>query len=163
MNEPTSSLSVARVYLIALVVSSVIAALGEIVSRNWDRIFPRTDAAVNAVDDSNENPKKTPVAVSSPDGSTSTFGRWIELTKDVVYKAESDGFVAAYTGGNSPADEFVIDVGERIDRLPVRTRAGRYDGTVCPVSKGDYWRVRSFGEGSITVHWLPISSTRNVD
>lgn len=82
--------------------------------------------------------------------------------KDTLYQAKSDGFVAAYTGGNSPADELVIEVGDAPDRLNVRTRAGRYDGTICPVSRGDHWVVRSFGEGSITVHWLPSLSEREM-
>ena len=78
----------------------------------------------------------------------------------MTYKAESDGFIVAYTGGKRPP-EIAIHVGEQIGKLTIRTRAGRYDGTICPVSKGDYWMVKSHSGGTVVVHWLPISNIKN--
>lgn len=148
--------SAQRSYLITIVLAVSITGVANVLAQNWPHLFPKSDPAESP-------PDEMPSVRDNDDGlqvGPSAFGRWVERQADTVYQAEADGFVAAYTGGNHPADEFVVDVGvlnksNSID-WGVRTRAGRYDGTVCPVSRGDHWRVRSFGAGTITVHWLPI-------
>lgn len=101
-----------------------------------------------------------------PQGGAATFGKWQPLEPNLVYKANSDGFIAVYTGGNRPAREFLVYTGETQDSLTVRTRAGRYDGTVCPVPKDHFWTVRALGAGGetvqagVTVHWLPVGSSQ---
>ena len=85
------------------------------------------------------------------------FGEWTDgFRTDTAYPATSDGFVAAFTGGNSPADEFVIRVGRHPSRLRPLTRAQRYDGTVAPVPKDYFWLVETFGPGNVTIFWLPV-------
>ena len=90
--------------------------------------------------------------------SPAVFGEWEPRQPNLVYEATSDGFITAYTGGNNPARGFLIYTGERPDSMPLRTRGGEYDGTVCPVSKGSFWAVRSDGGGRLTVQWLPVGS-----
>ena len=85
------------------------------------------------------------------------FGKWESRNPNLVYQANSDGFIAAYTAGNSPAQDLMIYTGRKQDSLFLRTRAGRYDGTVCPVPKGHFWTVKG-GSGGLAVHWLPVSS-----
>ena len=160
-DQRSSGFSAQRTYLTTAVLAATITGVANVVAMNLQHIFPKDDPAEQpAASDG------TPSAHYADDAGLqegpSAFGRWDGREKDRDYRAESDGFVAAYTGGRDPADEFVVEVGE-LDTdsgaisWDVRTRAGRYDGTVCPVSKGDYWRVRSFGGGRIVIHWLPIS------
>ena len=149
-----------KMYVLVGVLSAVITATGSVLANNWCRIFPCRDIATEKA--AGTEPRPTPdTSLVGSFGSFSKFGKWITLKKDVTYQAQSDGFIAAYTGGKSPANGVLIYVGERIDELSVRTRTGRYDGAVCPVSKGDYWMVKSNNGGSITVHWLPVSNSRN--
>ena len=89
---------------------------------------------------------------------------WQTLKPNLVYQATSDGFIAAYTGGNNPAHELIVYTGQKQDSLTWRTRAGRYDGTVCPVPKDHYWTVRALRSNSetsdgVTVQWLPVISS----
>ena len=142
-----------RMYLIVIVLCAVITATGQILSQNWPHIFRySTDRVPEKVEG------KTPQTTDLPSGDGSNiFGKWVKLEKNVTYKAESDGFIAAYTGGKSPASGFHIYVGKQLNNLTILTRAGQYDGTVCPVSNGDYWQVRASSGGEVVVHWLPIS------
>ena len=113
---------------------------------------PAPDGSISSPD----KPKDTPPVQFA---SRRMFGKWQEeFAKDTVYKAASDGFIAAYTGGNNPADGVLIYVGENQNKLAVLTRTGRYDGAVCPVGKDQYWMVKSNNGGRITVHWLPVFS-----
>ena len=146
----------ARVYLLA----AAIAAFIQIVPDLIDRFVGQRDPASIATERIDDDVETIAAPQGVPPG---TFGQWRERRKDTIYQAETDGFVAAYTGGNSPADEFVIEVGERVEELRVRTRAGRYDGTISPVARSDYWTVRPFGDRSITVHWLPIGNREDAD
>ena len=87
------------------------------------------------------------------------FGAWEERKHSVVYKAETDGFIAAATAGNSAAKGVSVRVGKVSDasKLSLLTRSLQYDGTVCPVPKGSYWVVeRSTNSGRAIVSWLPI-------
>ena len=94
---------------------------------------------------------------NEPSKTPTGFGSWKECKKDTVYVAATDGFVAAFTGGKKPGSEFEIYVGGSKDSLTVRTRAQRYDGTVCPVPKGNSWKVNSYKDGTVTVYWLPAN------
>ena len=94
------------------------------------------------------------------------FGeKWQKLKPNLVYRATSDGFIAAYTGGKNPAHQFAVYTGKEQDSLAWRTRAGRYDGTVCPVPEGHFWTVRALDtdgspvQGEVTVQWLPVISS----
>lgn len=166
MNEKSENLLSNRVYLYSIVSAAIIAAVGDTISLNFESIFGNGDAlGENPSSQEQRDTVEELVDEQLQNGSVvvpGAFGRWEERQKDANYQARSDGIVAAYTGGNTPADEFVIEVGEAngsgLISWNVRTRAGRYDGTVLPVAAGNYWRVRSFDEGSITVSWLPISN-----
>ena len=87
-----------------------------------------------------------------------SFGVWEEREHSVVYQAETDGFVSAVTDGDSPARGLKVLVGPTKDNLSTRGRGLTYDGTVCPVSEGDYWLVKRIAtrSGDILVSWLPI-------
>ena len=143
-----------RMYLWITVLSAVIAAGGHILAANWDRFFHQETGSVRA---SHSDVRPTPP--QDLEARIGGFGNWIDLDADVTYRAETDGFVAAYTKGDRPAKLISIYVGVETDTLTMRTRAGRWDGTVCPVAKGDCWLVMSRGTGEVVVQWLPISSS----
>jgi len=141
-----------RMYLIVIILCAVISAVGEIVAQNWP--WSPIKSVPEKVE--GETPQPTIPDLPSGDGSN-IFRKWVKLEKNVTYKAESDGFIAAYTGGDNPARGFHIYVGEQLNNLTILTRAGQYDGTVCPVSNGDYWLVKASSGGEVVVRWLPIS------
>ena len=138
-----------KFYAVVTVIAAVITACGQILAHNWETIS-RSDNAKPAV---GTNPQIVTPEPARPIG----FGKWAERQPNVTYKAESDGFVAVFTHGDSPPDEVMVHVGDKLEDLPIRTRAGRYDGTVCPVSKGHFWLVRTRQEREMKVNWLPIS------
>lgn len=89
-----------------------------------------------------------------------SFGEWARREIGTAYEAETDGFVSVYSGGNSPATDFVVEVTDGSSTVFARSRGSRYGGTVVPVSKGNQWAVSSFEEeGSITVYWLPVDGS----
>ena len=112
------------VYLLA----AVIAAVGAIVSHNWERIFPPPGETESSVD---EEPTRIP---NPSQGSPPEvgFGNWIQLDVRTLYLAETDGFVSAYTNGGS--DGLRINVGTSPDGLATRGRARSYDGAMTPVA-----------------------------
>ena len=86
----------------------------------------------------------------------SSFGQWTVRQPGMTYEAQADGFVSAHSAGQNPAYDFAIEVLDgRNGEVFVRTRGGRYDGTVSPVSQGDLWTVRSLDGGTVVVYWLP--------
>lgn len=91
------------------------------------------------------------------------LGQWRNREPGVAYRAESDGFVAVHTHGKKPASGFRFYTGwsEELKDLRIRTRGQRYDGSVCPVTEGEWWLVRYEGprEG-ITVQWMPVSRSQ---
>ena len=96
---------------------------------NWEQIFPPPD-------DPDEKP--SPIGTAPPGPG---FGGWTKAEARTVYKAETDGFVSAYTNGGN--DGLRINIGDKPTPSALATRgpARSYDGTVAPVSKGDYWVV----------------------
>ena len=152
--------SEARVCLLAAILAAVIHT---IVPSAINHFFPPTDPESHSVQPEGSKRDSVIPVGAQQDGRTGTFGQWMERDKGVVYSAETDGFVAAHTHGSRPADGFVIEVANQGGKLLTRTRAGRYDGTVCSVLRGDQWRVRSLGEGAMTVQWLPIDTGRAAD
>lgn len=83
---------------------------------------------------------------------------WKKLTSNVVYKAESDGIVAAFSSGKGKVSRGVILDGDTQDSLEWRTRFNPYDGAILPVQKGRFWLVQTIGETpkSIKVQWLEL-------
>lgn len=145
-------------YLSTILLAATITAAGNVLALNWERIFgSKREASVQEFQPAPTTPAQpTPSPRAS---SARTFGQWANLDSDTVYQAESDGFVVVRTGGDNPAS-VVVDVGEAVDRLTMRTRAGRWDGVVCPVPRASYWRVRSVSgpRRSVTVWWLPVTN-----
>ena len=98
------------------------------------------------------------------------FGDWESREVGKVYPAKTDGFLAAYTGGEKPNRTICLETHASDAALyaPVRkgncseaglrTRAGVYDGSVTPVKKGHFYTVhiRKGNKGSVTVYWLPF-------
>ncbi len=88
------------------------------------------------------------------------LGGWIEsgFQLNVAYRAETDGFVAVHTGGNSPARGADIQSGTTPQELKTRTRAGGpYAGAVLPIAKGEYWLVMPQSSGSVSIQWRPAN------
>lgn len=122
------------------IISAVIGAAGLVVAHNFDLIKFRSPGA---------------------------FGSWQSHQGNQIYevgktyRAESDGFVAVYTHGKGLTRKFRIKVGKRSDALTTITRAGSYEGTVCPIPSGNYWSVvepDDGGIGDITVNWLSVNT-----
>ena len=92
------------------------------------------------------------------------FGQWETGEANLRYQAESDGFITAFTDDPNPAKGILVHVGEDPSDLPVRTRASKRDGVVCPVSEGDYWTVRpTNNKGTLTVYWLPLRQSEAME
>ena len=104
------------------------------------------------------------------DGDTS-FGEWTTqqndvadggvatYTKDLIYLAESDGFVVAHaedtqarlvglTDGSNPPTTIRARVG---DNTAISSQAS----ITMPVRKGDYWKITYSPTGPPTIFWLP--------
>ena len=96
------------------------------------------------------------------------FGEWEAVSPNVAEsgrRADTDGFVAVFTHEREvdrPSREkegpasVVVWVGRNEGSLVERTRAGRYNGALCPVSKGDWWKIEVRQKGGFTVGWRPI-------
>ena len=149
-------------YLVAAIISAAISATGWILTANWEYIFPRDDPVIPKPDSTSVSARVDEDIMSPEDGVSvapglRAFGRWMRRQENRVYRAESDGFVAIFTGGDNPADGALIYVGQDDPPREVATRTGRYDGAVSPVSRGDYWRVVPDDNGTVVIQWLPIS------
>jgi len=93
------------------------------------------------------------------------FGDWVysiyELNK--FYKAETDGFVSAYTRTNNAPNSAEIKSAhdnKGTSEIICTKIQGRYDGSVCPVKKGHYWRVtvpESYKGNGVNIRWMPIT------
>lgn len=92
---------------------------------------------------------------------TALLGAW-DVTKAVntSYLAATDGFVAAY--GNSTDSNIVVLTDASNPPTTSRVRsdpAGASTGpsVMCPVRKGDYWKVTS-SCSSLYIFWIPLGS-----
>ncbi len=138
-------------------------------SEGWDKVdgreLPQESREVTDTDTKpraeRELPQESREVTDTDTKSRAVFGEWKRRQHNFVYQASTDGFIAAYTGGNTPAQGFMIYTGKTQDSMPLRTRGGRYDGAVCPVAKGSFWTVQADGEGSLTVQWLPVGSSQS--
>ncbi|UXI67433.1 hypothetical protein [Tahibacter amnicola] len=130
---------------VAMVLASLFGMLGGLGSAYITR--PATPETVRTT---SAKPASTPVTAPGTEG-------WVEkgYGVNVAYAAETDGFVAALTGGNKPAAGADVFSGPTAKDLTLRTRAGgSYAGAVLPVRKGEYWLVKPQGSGTVTVQWL---------
>ena len=143
--------------VMAVVIAAVITAGGQVLAENWKILFPPespTQQSKKTTTPIAETVKPIePLALKDAD--------WETLKPDVVYRAESVGFIAAYSTGMRKDDvkSGVIKEGPAPDKLSPRTRFATYDGTVLPVRRGRYWTVEPRGTGknkSIVVQWLPL-------
>jgi len=84
------------------------------------------------------------------------FGSWESKSSDTVYQAESDGFVLAYNTAGSHmkilTDSSNPPTTVRQDHYHSDGVGGWHISAVCPVRKGDYWKV----EKASSVYWLPV-------
>jgi hypothetical protein len=101
---------------------------------------------------------KNPQADLDVKGTVSIFGEWEEREKNIVYYAETDGFVTARGYSSSPSN---IGGWSDENNPPITRRVtcntpgdGRGGGITMPVKKGHYWKVT----GSLiqAVYWLPL-------
>ena len=143
--------------VMAVVIAAVITASGHILAENWKILFPPESPT--------QQPTKTTTPIAETDKAIEPLGLkdadWETLKPDVVYRAESVGFIAAYSTGMRTGDvkSGVIKEGPAPDKLSARTRFATYDGTVLPVRRGRYWTVEPRGPGtdeSNVVQWLPL-------
>ena len=95
---------------------------------------------------------------------TFSFGDFDELdvpAEGVWDEASTDGFLLVFTSGARPAAGVDVRIyNERDDRgRPdrVRCRATRYDGTTCPVSRGQTWHIVPWDDGNVEAFWLPMA------
>ena len=137
------------VYLLA----AIISAVGAVLSHNWESFSPPPTNGVDGSVDLDRAPEV--MGGAAPEAG---FGTWIRADVRIVYRAETDGFVAAYTNGGN--DGLRINVGRSPDRLATRGRARSYDGAMTPVSKDHYWVViPNDHSGDVRVSWLPVGSS----
>lgn len=129
----------------AAVIGGIVATIGNIVVAWISKPGPPPKPDLN------------PPVASVPVGPAANAGIWIkDLQSKVAYRAETNGFVSAYTGGDKPAAGADILTGPRADKLETRTRAGgKYDGAAIPVRRDEYWMVNPQSPGTVVVQWLP--------
>ncbi|MHC4345346.1 MAG: hypothetical protein ACYSUP_11750 [Planctomycetota bacterium] len=100
--------------------------------------------------------------------SNEQFGAWAAKSVDVVYQADTDGFVCAtidatdkaylqgYTDGSNPPTTLRM---RGHNTYSYSSPNSLENGMMMPVRKGDYWKVTSTGSGGspvVVVCWLPI-------
>ena len=87
----------------------------------------------------------------------SSFGEWETKTKNVVYQAESDGFVMMTVGSSSTSKFWfrMSDSSSPATFAYINTDGSYMRGTqIIPVKKGKYWQVNT--TGTMTVKWMPV-------
>ncbi len=96
--------------------------------------------------------------IRRPDGSSLVaFGEWETKTKNVVYQAESDGFVMMTVGSSYTARFWfrMSDSSSPATFAYINTDGSNMRGTqIIPVKKGKYWQVNT--TGTMTVKWMPV-------
>ncbi len=127
----------------------------------------QAEATTEDVQPSSPVPPPTPQRVQTEGEDRRVFGKWESEVSDnkrysvnTTYQAPSDGFISAFTGGNRPASGAVIRIGEADQteiKFQVCSRMKKYDGAICPVPKGSYWRVTKSGGGRVTIKWLSVA------
>ena len=139
-------------YLLVLATCAVITAIGNVFAANWTAIFPAHEP-VNLDQDIGDTVVETQGNSESAD--------WVILKHNVVYRAETDGIVAASSGGDGDVAAGLVLEGASQSGLRLRTRFGKYDGAVLPVRRGRYWMVQAEGAGerNIEVQWLALPPT----
>ena len=110
---------------IALVISAII----NLIAVNWDNLFPPPDDTAASLG-GNVQPE---VPSAQP-------GKWQTLEPGIVYMAESDGYVTAFSSGTGTIEGAILD-GPSPDKLSWRTRFLALSGATLPVKDGRYWTV----------------------
>ncbi len=91
------------------------------------------------------------------------FGAWASKSLNTAYQAATDGFVVCYsddwdptlivyTDGNNPPTTVRTRIG------PVESGSLEHSFIMCPVRKGDYWKLSSDKTAKTYVFWLPWGS-----
>ena len=94
---------------------------------------------------------------------------WEEVKlDDLPRRAETDGIVAVYSGGDGRVQSGYVYEGPRPSEshLKARTRFGEYGGTSLPILKDRWWSVRPKDErypSGIKVQWLATPGTYRAD
>ena len=101
-------------------------------------------------------PQQTP----TPTEAVSGFGVRETRSEGLFYRAESDGFVVIYSGGNNPSKAADILSGVTTDKNDQNTRArlaGAYSSAMTPIAKDEYWIAKNRSSGTLHVFWLPVN------
>lgn len=85
------------------------------------------------------------------------LGDWVSRSVNTTYQASTDGFVLCYSA-TSGGITVIIYVDTFTPPTTIRIQngegyGGSSVGTMCPVKKGDYWKVSSTAE---VVYWIPL-------
>lgn len=95
---------------------------------------------------------------------SAVLGAWASKNKDTSYEAATDGLVLAF-GACEPTEWITIKTDAANPPTTVRAQAGSWgfdvrDGAMCPVKKGDYYKVEDEGGtiSDLTIYWIPIGS-----
>lgn len=76
------------------------------------------------------------------------------LVKDHVYVAQTDGFVTAY---GTSYNTIGIQTPDGTTRCTIGLGHGNdKTGNLCPVKKGDTWKLVSNVAGALTIYWIPL-------
>lgn len=100
----------------------------------------------------------SPSATLDVVGTVEMFGAWTSKSANTVYQADRDGFIVAWAGsgyftvltdGSNPPTT------TRMEAEGATANAAR-PNIMCPVRKGDYWKVNGASGGTPTVWWMPM-------
>ncbi|MCG3166674.1 MAG: hypothetical protein POELPBGB_02454 [Bacteroidia bacterium] len=91
-------------------------------------------------------------------GTVEMFGAWTSRSANTVYQAATDGFIVAWAASayfKVITDGSSTPTTVRMEAEGATSNAAR-PNTMCPVRKGDYWKVEGTSGGTPTVWWMPI-------
>ena len=133
----------------AIVLVAVIVVIGNIIATPLSKEFqqflqkPPNQKSTLGRDKSplNETPKELTAAIN--------------LNANILYEAESAGFVSVYSFGDNAAHGW-LKSGKSQKDVGVRTRFNKWGGATLWVRNGEYWVVTTDSADSVRVQWIPF-------
>jgi hypothetical protein len=102
--------------------------------------------------------QSAPSATLDVVGTVEMFGAWTGRSANTVYQAATDGFIVSWAGSSYfrvKTDGSNPPTTTRMESEGAAANAAR-PNIMCPVRKGDYWKVETGSGNDPTVWWMPL-------